>query len=240
VELSSCGSQAASLEDSQALLGKILRIDVDATTGATENDNLCSVGDGNAAEYAVPGDNPFADDPDACGEVFLYGLRNPWRFSFDRVAGDLWIGDVGQGQWEEIDLLEAPVSGGANLGWDCYEGSSTFESAGCPPDAELTFPVLEYPRDSPDCSVTGGYRYRGPVFGLEGFYVYGDYCSGDIRVAEEDGGNWQATVVDRFDTGFGLRSFGEDQAGNLYVVASGTVYRFEGPTDLIFENGFEG
>lgn len=240
VDLSSCNSQAASLKDSQALLGKILRIDVDATTAGVDNDNLCAVGDGNPAEYAVPSNNPFAADPDACGEVFLYGLRNPWRFSFDRVTDDLWIGDVGQGQWEEIDLLEAPVSGGANLGWDCYEASSTFEIAGCPPDAELTFPVLEYDHTSTGgCSVTGGYRYRGPVASLQGRYVFGDFCSGDIWLADDEGGTW---MRQDFRTGFGgLRSFGEDQAGNLYAVAGGTIYRFEGTfDDVLFESGFEG
>lgn len=238
VDPTSCGSSAP-LDDSLALLGKILRIDVDTPTPPGAN-NLCAGDADGSANYAVPSDNPFAGKADRCGEVFVYGLRNPWRFSFDRELGDLWIGDVGQGQWEEIDLLEAPQAGGENLGWDCYEASSVFESAGCSDQESLTFPVLEYPRQSPDCSVTGGYRYRGPVSGLLGLYVYGDYCSGDVRVATDASGDWQATVIGRFDTGFGLRSFGEDEVGNLYAVASGRIYRFEGLLEVLFDSGFEG
>lgn len=239
VEPDTCGSDAT-LNDSLALLGKMLRIDVDSTTAAVDNDNLCGVGAGNAAQYAVPASNPFAGPADRCGEVFLYGLRNPWRFSFDRATGDLWIGDVGQNQWEEIDLLAAPLTGGDNLGWDCYEASSVFETAGCPDAGELVFPVLEYPRAEADCSVTGGYRYRGPVLGLQGLYLFGDYCSGDIRVADDDSGAWSAETIARFDVGFGLRSFGEDEAGNLYVIAGDGLHRFEGDVDqLIFADGFE-
>jgi glucose/arabinose dehydrogenase len=228
--------------DSVALLGSILRLDVDATTPAGGN-NLCAAAGDGSANYAIPADNPFARDPEnpaetRCAEILHYGLRNPWRFGFDRVTGDLWIGDVGQNQWEEIDLLDAATAGGRNLGWDCYEASSSFEPGGCPPDGELVFPVLEYDHASTGgCSVTGGYRYRGPVDSLQGIYIFGDFCSGHIWFASRDGGAWTRQT---FATGYGgLRSFGEDEAGNVYAVASGRVYRFDGIDEVLLASGFE-
>lgn len=229
-------------DPSVALLGSILRIDVDTTTPNGAN-NLCAASGDGAANYAIPADNPFARSPTnpdetRCAEIWQYGIRNPWRFSFDRDTGDLWIGDVGQNEWEEIDLLEAPIPGGRNLGWDCYEASSSFEPAGCPADNELTFPVLEYNHTSTGgCSVTGGYRYRGPVINLQGQYIYGDFCSGDIWFANNDGSNWQNTLTS-FNEG-NIRSFGEDEQGNLYVIAGGGLFRFEGDTETIFADGFE-
>jgi glucose/arabinose dehydrogenase len=230
-------------DESVALLGALLRLDVDGTTDAGAN-NLCGdVGDG-SANYAIPADNPFVRDGDSpdetrCAEIWMSGLRNPWRFSFDRDNGDVWIGDVGQNQWEEIDRIDASVAGGQNLGWDCYEASSSFESAGCPPDSALTFPVLEYDHASTGgCSVTGGYRYRGPVTSLQGFYIFGDFCSGDVWFADNDSGSWQREV---FGSGFGnIRSFGEDEQGNVYAIGGSTIYRFEGTiAELIFADGFE-
>ncbi len=241
VEPSSCESNAP-LDDSLALLGKILRLDVDASTPAGDS-NLCGASAGGAAEYAVPLDNPYVRDTqqpqeNRCAEIWHYGLRNPWRFSFDRDTGDLWIGDVGQNQWEEIDFLEAPIVGGVNFGWDCYEASSAFELAGCPSESELSFPVLEYDHATTGgCSVTGGYRYRGPVSALRGSYVFGDFCSGEIWLATQEGAGW---TRDLFASGFGgLRSFGEDEAGNVYAIANGRVYRFEGSIELLFKDGFE-
>lgn len=230
-----CGS-----DESVALLGKMLRIDVDDTTPAGAN-NLCGdAGDG-SAEYAIPNDNPFSGQADRCGEVFLYGLRNPWRWSFDRQTGDLWIGDVGQGQWEEVNLLESPVTGGDNMGWNCFEGSSMFSGGpGCPPPSHV-LPVMEYAHSSGRLSVTGGFRYRGPIPSLQGFYIFGDYGSGEIWFASEDTpGNW---TFELFDTvpGFSLYSFAEDAAGRVYALRSnGTVLEITGDfPELIFADGFE-
>lgn len=231
----SCPEVAAALDDSRALLGKMLRIDVDNPTAAGDNTNLCGVGSGNPAEYSVPSDNPFADQPDRCGEVLFYGLRNPWRWSFDRATGDIWIGDVGQNQWEEIDLLEVPLGGGQNFGWNCFEASSTFSTSGSCPPASAVFPVLEYAHDNGRCSVTGGYRYRGPVTSLAGRYIFGDFCSGEIWFGDDDSGDWQKTLTG-FNVG-NIRSFGEDADGNVHVIAGSQLYRFEG--GLIFADGFE-
>jgi glucose/arabinose dehydrogenase len=222
-----------------ALLGKMLRIDVDNTTQAGGN-NLCAANLDGSAEYAVPVDNPFASDPNACGEVWAYGLRNPWRWSFDRQTGDLWIGDVGQWDWEEIDFEPADDAGGRNYGWDVCEAEYASGTDNPCPLAGSTLPVLSYSRSGGECSVTGGYRYRGPVDSLTGTYIYGDYCSGQIWFANPDNGGWadSAFPVSAPD----LRSFGEDEAGNLYVVRSGGLFRFEGdtsPVGLIFRDRFE-
>jgi glucose/arabinose dehydrogenase len=189
------------------LLGKILRLDVD----------------GDAA--AVPPDNPFASRADARSEIWAYGLRNPWRFSFDRKTGDLFIGDVGQNAIEEIDFQPAASTGGENYGWRLMEGSSCFNpSSGCD-NGRLVKPILEYSHRS-GCSVTGGFRYRGPsIPELDGNYVYGDYCTGTIWGAVPDNhGRWSEQVLVESD--LNISSFGEDAAGNLYVVdLSGSVYR---------------
>ncbi|WP_376692831.1 PQQ-dependent sugar dehydrogenase [Wenzhouxiangella sp. EGI_FJ10409] len=223
-----------------ALLGKMMRLDVDSTTPAGSN-NLCAADGDGSAEYAIPADNPFAQDDNACGEVWAYGLRNPWRWSFDRETGDLWIGDVGQGTWEEVDLEPGDSAGGVNYGWNVCEGEFATGSTSTPcPLAGSELPVLSYRRINSNCSVTGGYRYRGPVQSLTGTYVYADYCTGNIWFANEDGGDWSEST---FSTeGFDLRSFGEDEDGNLYVVRSGGIFRFEGDTqlpDLLFMDRFE-
>lgn len=235
-----CPSDAAALDPSRALLGKMLRIDIDNTTPPVtppDANNLCAANDDGSANYAVPVENPFSGMANRCGEVLLYGLRNPWRWSFDRQTQDLWIGDVGQSHWEEIDLLQTPVAAAENLGWKPCEGS--FERGSTIPCqlAGSILPVLEYPRQTPNCSVTGGYRYRGPATSLRGLYIYGDFCSGNIWFADNDSGSWQSTL-----TGFNqgnIRSFGEDEEGNVYVIAGGGLFRFEGDTELIFADGFE-
>ena len=195
-------------QNRQELLGKILRIDVDQGT-----------------PYAIPGDNPFA----AGGgrpEIFAYGLRNPWRFSFDRKTGELWAGDVGQDDWEEIDLVRQ----GANYGWRVMEGNHCFSpSVGCLASG-LAPPVAEYRNERPRCSITGGYVYRGTrVPGLVGTYVYGDYCSGEVfglsRVVQSAAGVLNTPRV-LLSTRLKISSFGEDQDGELYVVGhAGTVHR---------------
>jgi glucose/arabinose dehydrogenase len=228
-----CGS-----ERSVALLGKMLRIDIDNTTPAGTN-NLCAANGDGSANYAIPPENPFVGQANRCGEVLLYGLRNPWRWSFDRQTQDLWIGDVGQNVWEEIDLLEWPVSGGDNLGWDPCEGS--FNSGTSTPCslAGSVLPVMEYSHNATGgCSVTGGYRYRGPINSLRGSYVFGDFCTGEVWFGSEDGGSWN---FESFGFAGGtLRSFGEDQDGRLYAVVGSGLFRFNGlETDLVFEDGFE-
>jgi hypothetical protein len=205
-------------QDLGTLLGKILRLDVD---------------DGSAA---IPPDNPFVSTPNARGEIWAYGLRNPWRFSFDRKTGDLFIGDVGQNQIEEIDFQPAASDGGEHYGWRLKEGSRCFSpSSGCD-DGSLTDPILEY-RHAEGCSVTGGFRYRGPQQTLQGVYVFGDYCSGTLWGGTLNGdGTWSRRVL--AETDLNIASFGEDADGNLYVVdLSGSVFRLS--TKEIVANGFE-
>ncbi|NBD96138.1 MAG: glucose dehydrogenase [Gammaproteobacteria bacterium] len=226
------------------LLGKMIRIDVDNTTPAGSN-NLCASNPDGSAAYAIPGDNPFVGLNDRCGEVWGYGLRNPYRFSFDRDTGDLWIGDVGQSTWEEVTLLAFGAPAGANFGWKVCEANwlrgSTSQSCSL---SEAVGPVIEYRRLGSNCSVTGGFRYRGPVLSMQGYYVFSDYCAGDIRFASPDarGANW---TVEVFGPTFGNPSgFGEDEQGNLYVtLLGGQILVFEGdtaPGDPLFDDRFEG
>jgi glucose/arabinose dehydrogenase len=192
------------------LLGKFLRIDPDPQDGAP---------------YTVPADNPFVGRDGARAEIWASGLRNPWRFSFDRATGDLWIGDVGQGAWEEIDVLRTGTAGGANLGWNVMEGSHCFEPAeGCDTDG-LVLPVAEYDHGQ-GCSVTGGVVYRGAAIpGLAGTYLFGDFCSGTIWGLDAAAGRPAARVLAA--TGLAIASFGEDEAGELYVadLSGGRVLR---------------
>jgi glucose/arabinose dehydrogenase len=220
-------------QDLGSLLGKMLRIDVDGTT-LTGSGELCGL----VTNYAVPPDNPFVGSAGDCDEIWAYGLRNPWRFSFDRMTGDLLIGDVGQNTWEEIDFQSAASTGGENYGWDCFEGAHTYpDGSTCP--GPVVDPILEYGHVSGNCSVTGGFRYRGSaVAGLAGTYVYGDFCSGRIWFADQDAmGVWSASEWS--ERIFSLTSFGEDEAGELYAVErGGTIYRFNSP-GAIFADGFE-
>jgi glucose/arabinose dehydrogenase len=201
----------ARAQDLGSFLGKLLRIDVDGGT-----------------PYAVPPDNPFVNTPAARPEIWAYGLRNPWRFSFDRATGDLFIGDVGQNEIEEIDLQPASSSGGENYGWSCREGDSQVDFNPCD-GSPLIAPILVYNHQL-GCSVTGGYRYRGAITAMNGLYVFGDYCSGRIWFASETGGEWSAE--EWAGTGISISSFGEDENGELYVadLIRGEVYRFVGPT----------
>ncbi|HEY8483082.1 MAG TPA: PQQ-dependent sugar dehydrogenase [Longimicrobiales bacterium] len=191
------------------LLGALLRIDVDR-------------GD----PYTIPPDNPFAGRADARGEIWAYGLRNPWRFAFDRTAGLLYIADVGQNRWEEINVAPASA-GGLNYGWNLMEGNHCFPSDPCDRTG-LTPPVLEYSHDE-GCSVTGGHVYRGRAIPeLVGHYFYADYCRGWIRSFRytsegvRDQRTWSIGNVGL------ITSFGEDSAGELYVLSQdGRVFRFE-------------
>jgi glucose/arabinose dehydrogenase len=204
------------------LLGKILRIDVDAT-GAVP------CGQTDPAPYGIPADNPFASSGTACHEIWAYGMRNPWRFSFDARNGDLFIGDVGQGLYEEVDYQPGSSGGGENYGWNRMEGFHCYNPSTNCNDGTLTLPILEHDH-SQGCSVTGGYVYRGSLSPqLYGVYVYSDYCSGKIWGATRDNaGNWTKRQV---ATSQYVSSFGVDDAGELYVVEhSGSVRRIVGPT----------
>jgi len=217
-------------QNTTVLFGKILRIDID-----NQDPPL---------EYAIPADNPFVGVVGAAEEIWAYGLRNPWRFSFDRLTGDLFIGDVGQGLWEEVDFQPASSTGGENWGWRCYEGNATYNTSGCGPAGDYDFPILVYGH-GPSCSINGGYRYRGPNYpNLYGTYIYGDYCSGKIWGATFDGASWSATEI--ADMTSSQSSFGEDQHGELYVAAynsapNGAVYRIVDTSTigLIFSDDFE-
>ncbi|MDQ3539825.1 MAG: PQQ-dependent sugar dehydrogenase [Chloroflexota bacterium] len=199
-------------------LGKILRIDVDSA--AVEGD----------AMYSVPDDNPFVEDADAAPEVWVYGLRNPWRFTFDRETGDMWVGDVGQNEIEEVTLLPIAEGGGQNLGWNITEGSNCYAEPECD-QSGLTPPTLEYTHEVGGCSVTGGYVYRGEAMpGLRGVYVFADYCSGLLWGAGRDAdGAW--VMSEPIETGLSIASFGEDTAGEVYLtdISGGTVYQLVEP-----------
>jgi glucose/arabinose dehydrogenase len=194
----------------RTLLGKLLRIDPRPAGGAP---------------YGIPADNPFVGRAGARAEIWAYGLRNPWRFSFDRARGDLWIGDVGQGATEEVDRWLAGRPGGPNFGWNTMEASACFDPAeGCD-RAGLVLPVAEYGHDR-GCSITGGYVYRGVgVPGLAGTYLYADYCAGTIWGLEAAAESPAPRVL--LDSGLSVASFGEDEAGELYVVdlAGGRLLR---------------
>jgi glucose/arabinose dehydrogenase len=200
-------------EHLDTLLGKILRIDVD------------SVGAG-GVPYAIPPENPFANVSGARPEIWLTGLRNPWRFAFDRLTGDLWIGDVGQNAWEEVDLAPAGV-GGLDFGWDRMEGSHCFEpETGCPTDG-LTPPLTEYGHEE-GCTIIGGTVYRGTAQGLlAGGYLFGDYCTGRLWAIPASAGATGPVEPVRVGTaGAGLAGFGEDDAGELYAAnLDGTISR---------------
>ena len=191
------------------LLGKILRIDVDVLE--------------NGLEYSIPSDNPFIEKESTRGEIFAYGLRNPWRFSFDIQTGLIWAGDVGQAELEEIDVLE----NGGNYGWNILEGTACYNAANCVTEGAIA-PVFEYNHDANDKSVTGGHVYRGSLVpSLEGFYIYGDFISGRIWALSTNlGGNLNNQLL--LETGLNIASFGTDASNELFVCSfDGNIYRFE-------------
>ena len=181
--------------------------------------------------------NLFADGPGGnCDEIWALGLRNPWRFSFDRGTGDLWIGDVGQGNREEIDYAAAGSAGGTNYGWRCYEGNAAYNTTGCAPADAYTFPVFDYPHTNGNCSVTGGYVYRGPGLNeLTGHYLFTDYCTGSLWTLS---GSSVAPTLTTWTLASGSSlgtpsTFGEDLAGEIYVGSNGgQVYRITDPEPL--------
>lgn len=188
-------------QDLKALLGKLLRINVT-----------------NVDTYSIPKDNPFGN------EIWAYGLRNPWRFSFDRATDDLYIADVGQNDYEEVDFQPASSKGGENYGWRIMEGFHCYGANTCD-QSGLVLPIAEYSHDVGGCSITGGYVYRGQKYpAMQGTYFFGDYCSGIIWSLQRGAsGQWQMTRQLRPDAN--ISSFGEDRGGELYVIdLSGGIY----------------
>ncbi len=207
------GDPLGSGQDLSTLLGKILRIDPRPAGGDP---------------YGIPADNPFVGRAGARGEIWLYGVRNPWRFSFDPATGDLWVADVGQDRYEEIDLLPSADSGGrgANLGWNLFEGDQPFEAAGAADG--LVMPLATYEHGDLGCSVTGGVVYRGAAIpALQGAYLFSDYCAGGVRALVPDG-RGGADVSDLGVAIPSVVSFGVDADGEVYVLSlDGEIARLD-------------
>jgi len=197
----SSGDPGNRAQNPEVLYGKILRVDV----SACEN-----------------------NDSGALPEIWAYGLRNPWRMSFDRLTGDLWIADVGQNNIEEINMQPAGSAGGENYGWRCYEGSEEFNTDSCNDPGPYIFPVYEYQHGTTECSVTGGFVFRGKEDSeYYGRYFFADFCSGKIWTLQNSNGEWTTELFGIFP-GNGFSTFGEDTEGNLYIAGldSGVIYRF--------------
>ncbi len=241
----SCASGTA---PNYALLGKIMRIDVDATT-ATAPAEMCGTATGATANYRIPADNPHVGTSNTCDEIWHHGMRNPFRFSFDRSNGDMLVGDVGQSAWEEVSLIPA-ADGAQNLGWRTCEGRQLRGSATVDSCNFGLLPILNYSHASSRCSITGGYRFRGPIPQFNGMIVYADYCTREIFFGKPDGASTSGWSATRWENppgtpvrpASGPIGFGEDLAGNLYLGAqSDQVYRLSSATagDNLFANGFE-
>lgn len=201
-------------QDPSTFLGKMLRIDVSSTS--------------DGKEYAIPSSNPFVGMEGYLEEIWATGLRNPFRFSFDRLNGDLWIADVGQNAWEEINMQDTTSEGGENYGWGCWEGTHLFKED-CEPNATPpTFPIAEYPHTDDGCSgsIIGGHVYRGKLFpNMRGKYFYTDYCTGVFRTVYQDHGVWVNRYLATFDP-FKYTSFGENRFGELFLADTqeGKIY----------------
>lgn len=201
-------------------LGKLLRIDVNNPQ--------------NGDNYGIPNNNPYVDNPNALNEIWASGLRNSWKFSIDKTTNDIWIADVGQLKFEEINKASASDAG-LNYGWRCYEGNNTYNTSNCPDVNTLTFPIAEYSHDNSGrfkCSITGGYRYRGTAQpNLTGIYFFADYCSSEIGMLKENNGNWTMTFTEPFN-GNNWTTFGEDVNGELYIgdISSGSIYKIKDAT----------
>lgn len=218
-------------QNPQSLLGKMLRIDVN-TTGAS---------------YNIPSDNPFtaANDPNNAvrDEIWAQGVRNPWRWSFDRITGDMWIADVGQNVYEEVNFQPASSTGGENYGWRCYEADATYNTGGCQGASNYVFPIFDYAHSTPNgCSITGGYVYRGALYNdLYARYFVTDYCSGRIWSLLNDGnGNFPVTDHGQYNQ-FSYTTFGEDMYGEVYLARqNGVIFRLtsaEGPRAALSAGG---
>ncbi|UHO36785.1 PQQ-dependent sugar dehydrogenase [Chryseobacterium capnotolerans] len=211
-------------QNKNVLLGKMLRIDVNAT---------------DPTPYNIPSDNPFAGaGVDGADEVWAYGLRNAWKFSFDLITGNAMIADVGQGAIEEINKM--PINqAGLNYGWRCYEGNSAYNTNGCAAQSTMTFPVAVYDHSGGKCSITGGYVYRGTQYpSLQGKYFFADYCSNQIGILNTDNSiNWTSAY-----SGNGFSTFGQDSQKELYVagVESGKIFKITTGTLNTHENELSG
>lgn len=222
------GDPNGNAQNPASLLGKILRIDVEYTIPTppySEYLPCMQNGQGQGqtdAAYRIPPDNPFVNQAGYRGEIWAMGMRNPWRFSFDSQTHDLWIGDVGQDAYEEVDFQPAAISGGENYGWNVMEGLHCYHAATCD-STGMTPPIAEYSH-SLGCSISGGYIYRGTAYpDLQGIYLYADYCSGRLWGIQNDG-SWQSQKL--LDTGLSVSSFGQSESGELYLanLSSGVIY----------------
>ena len=219
------GGSSSNSQDTTSLLGKMLRIDPCDTS-------VC------APVYTIPADNPFVGSAES-DEIWSIGFRNPYRWSFDRDTDDLLIADVGSGSREEVSFEASDSSGGLNYGWSCREGDIA-GPGGC--SGTFVEPILVYPHTNGNCSITGGFRYRGCIQGLQGIYIFADFCSAKVFFGLEDTpGNWSFSEWD--DLGGSVYGFGEDEDGELYLLQGSDIYRFESATDCldtqIFSDGFE-
>ena len=208
-------------QNPDSLLGKMLRFDVESDT----------------KPYAIPADNPFINNPKFRDEIWAYGLRNPWRFSFDRQTGDLYIADVGQDDFEEIHVQAANSKGGGNYGWNIMEGRHCYNSRNCE-QSNLIKPVVEYDHSQGDRSITGGCVYRGKEFPrMRGVYFYADYVSGRLWGLQRTQNAWETKLL--LETSYNISTFGEDEVGNLYLAdLKGKIYKIAGKvknTQLNFE-----
>ncbi len=250
------GGQPQRSAITRALLGKMLRLDVDGSTPAGSN-GLCGARLDGGANYAIPADNPFAgaDAQSACDEVWSYGWRNPWRWSFDRVTRDFIVGDVGQDQWEEVDFF-ASADGrgrGANADWNICEGRHLRNSCSILCSAAQTSEVIVAYHNTSGCpsptaitgsAVTGGYRYRGNSPELQGVYFFGDSGRPDIYYTVQAGGGWttpNAGSTIASGAGGAVVAFGEDEDSNVYVIGGSRLSRIgpSGPAEVLFADGLE-
>jgi glucose/arabinose dehydrogenase len=217
------GDEFHNAQNPESLHGKILRIAVGAT-----------------GTYTVPDDNPFVDTENFREEIWALGLRNPWRFNFDRATGDLYVADVGQGTREEINHIPAAQTedGGMNFGWPRQEGSSCYPPNG-PQNCDRTGliqPIFDYGHNMGDCSVTGGYVYHSELASQPPVYLYADYCSGRFWGLQRDGDAWASKLLHDFN--FQITSFGEDEDGTLYLVGyGGTIFRLRDPLNSYYLPG---
>ncbi len=204
----SAGDPQGNAQNTTNLLGAILRINVDQPA--------------NGLNYSIPSDNPFASSSSSRREIYAYGLRNPWRISFDIQNGALWAGDVGQNNLEEIDIIE----NGSNYGWNILEGTDCFQATTCD-QTDLTLPVFEYNHDNGDLSITGGYVYRGDeILQLQGRYIYADFVSGRVWALTDNGDDTFSNELIE-DTSFNIAAFGTDIDNELYICSfDGAIYRF--------------
>ncbi len=202
-------------QNKQSLLGKILRIDVNSVN-----------------PYSIPSDNPITSATEGRREIYAYGFRNPWKMSMDRTTGQIYVGDVGQSAREEIDLLAK----GGNYGWRIMEGTVCYNPNPCNNTTGLVGPIYDYARVSVNCSVTAGYVYRGAVESLKGLFIFGDFCSGNIWTLTVNSASITRSVL--FETTYTISSFGEDEAGEVYVLdySGGKVYKITGPVSGLTSN----